>query len=239
MIDLRLIQSINLDLFPVPVTVIQLGEQSREMNKKIIEAIMEEKNNSEYKILRSGINVWQSKYDLEKRYDIFAALKERFSELIKPALNRAGFSNDISSYLEVEEFWANVDETSYGFTAPHIHGVGNTAYAGVYYPTSGLKNGKSISEDENLNTPKDILEASSRPKPGSLVLMDPGMNTKSLVMPHRDDFRRYPYYGLPFCITPREGTLVLFPAYLMHYVSPVEQDDFTRISIAFSVNIKR
>lgn len=239
MIEPRLVQPMHLDLFPVPVSVFNLGEQSREMNKQMIDDIMKEKNTSSYNILRSGINVWQSDYDLERRYEVFAQFKKDITPLVHQTLQRVGYGGNLDSYMKIEEFWANVDDTPHGFTAPHIHGVGNTAYAGVYYPTSGILNGKSLSENEHLGEPKNILEASSRPKPGAIVFLDPGGNTKSLVMPHREDFKRYPYYGLPFCITPREGTLVLFPAYLMHYVTPVEQENFTRISVAFSVSIMR
>lgn len=239
MIEPKLVQPVHIDAFAVPISFFFLGEQSRDMNKQMVSDIYKERDTSNYKMSRSGMGIWQSTIDLEKKYKVFSEFKDSIKSIVFGTLQKVGFGGDIDSYIKIEEFWANIDETPYGYNTPHIHGVGSTAYAGVYYPSSGIQDGKHLSDNEHLGELKNDIEASNRPKPGSLVFLDPGGNAKSLIGPDREDFKRYPYYSLPICITPREGTLVLFPAYLMHYVTPTEKDNFTRISVAFSVNIKR
>ena len=227
------------DLFPTPFNIFQLGESSRELNKKLYNAVIRERKiHGDNDLLRSGINVWQSRFGIEKDYGVFDEFKAIISELTTPVLENMGFGGDVKSYVKLDDFWANVDETPYGYNTPHFHGCGNTVLSGVYYPTSGIHNGVLLSEKQDLDEPATI-EASSRPKPGSIVFMDPAHNVKAQVFPFRHDFKRYPYYGLEICIEPKEGTLILFPQYVTHYVAPTEKENFLRMSIAFNVNLIR
>lgn len=231
-------QQVELDLFPVPVTVMTLGEQSREMNKELIRDLEDDKKNNYEAPMRSSINVWQSNFTIEKRYDSFFNLKDYFFNLAKPTLRRAGFQGNLEQYMECEDFWGNVNDTPWGFHTPHYHGHGKSVFSGVYFPSSGILDGKNLSDDQDLNHLVE-LTASSAPPPGSIVFMDPSVNIKRQVFPLGDTLKRYPYYGLELCVVPKEGTLVLFPHYLTHYVTPTEKLNFKRYSIAFSINLKR
>jgi hypothetical protein len=228
---------INLDLFAVPISVINLGEQSRLFNQNVLMQI-DQIRKDEQSQLRTGVGVWQSSPNLEKRYPwINVSLPEYFFSLSLDYIKKAGLTGDISSYMKCEDFWINYNESPYAYHAPHIHGKGDTMFSGVYYPSSGILNGEHISEKQNLNAPVEII-SSGQPKPGSLVLLDPASAIKSQVHPG-EKLNRYPYYGLEICITPREGVLVLFPHYLQHLVTPTETPGFIRTSVAFNINIKR
>lgn len=231
-------QMLELDIFPVPLTIVNLGEDSREINKAIIEELELEKTNTKEPPLRSGIGVWQSDFAFETRSKLISEISDMLFELSKPTLKRAGFKGDLNSYLYCTDFWGNINESPYAFNTPHLHGHGQTVFTGVYYPSSGVLDGKHLSDDQDLNQITTI-RAGSRPEPGDIVIMDPAGPIKSQVFPYGDYLDRYPYYGLEYCITPKEGTLVLFPHYLMHYVSPTEKTNFKRYSLAFSINYKQ
>lgn len=231
-----MLRDINLDLFPTPFGVINFGEESRELNKKILDIIFEEKEKGTSQ-LRTGVGVWQSVPNLETKYDLFNELKDAFFDRAKPLLKKAGFTGELNSYLECGDFWANYNDSPYAYHTPHIHGTGKAVFSGVYYPSSGILNGQHLSEIENLNS-DPIIKSSGQPDPGNIVFLDPAAAIKSQVYPGQN-LNRYPYYGLEICIEPREGLLVLFPQWLQHLVTPTEKDNFIRTSIAFNINIKR
>lgn len=231
-------QQVELDLFPVPVTVMTLGEQSRAMNQKIIVDLEDDKFHNYEAPLRSSVNVWQSNFTLENRYDTFQYLQDYFFELSKPTLHRAGFQGNLNDYMICEDFWGNINESPWGFHTPHYHGHGKTVFSGVYFPSSGVLDGKNLSDDQNLDELVE-LTATSTPPAGAIVFMDPSINIKRQVFPLGDKLKRYPYYGLELCIVPKEGTLVLFPHYVTHYVTPTEKFNFKRYSIPFSINLKK
>ena len=228
----------ELDMFPVPVTVMTLGEKSREMNKKLIADLEDDMEKNFEAPKRSSINVWQSNFTIENRYESFKGVRQYFFDLCKPTLRRAGFQGNLDEYLVCEDFWGNINDSPWGFHTPHFHGHGKSVFGGVYFPSSGILDGKNLSDDQNLDELVEIT-ASSSPPPGSLVLMDPAINIKRQVYPLGDTLKRYPYYGLELCITPKEGTLVIFPHYISHYVTPTEKFNFKRYSIPFSINMKR
>ena len=66
--------------------------------------------------------------------------------------------------------------------------------------------------------------------PGSLVLKDPSGTAKRQVKSGLVDQR---YYSTNFSVVPRESLLVLFPAYMEHYVTPTI-DNSKRYSISFA-----
>ena len=226
----------NLDLFPVPVTVLNLGEKSRQLNLEIMEAIKVEKK-QHHNQKRSGVNVWQSHSKLEDRHDIFKKLQTTFFNHFRPYMQRAGYTNCVlDDNFIAEDFWVNYNNSPHAYHMPHIHGDGKTLFSAVYFPTSGFLNGVPISKNENLDEPV-MIAAKSQPDPGSLVLLDPSYAIKNQVYDSRF-LNRYPYYGMEISITPREGVLVMFPQYLTHLVTPTEQQGFERYSIAFDINKK-
>ena len=228
--------TVSLDLFAIPVNTINLGEESRTMNSRIMEAINIEKT-TDNRQHRTGVDVWQSAANLEKRYDIFKELQTTFFECFRPYLRKVGYVNcNLEDHFVCESFWANYNNSPHAFHMPHGHGTGESLFSGVYYPTSGYINGQSISLNQNLNDDV-IMSASSQPPPGSLVLLDPAAAIKTQVY-KSEILNRYPYYGMEICITPREGTMVLFPQYLQHLVTPTGKENFERYSIAFDINKK-
>ena len=229
-------KTVHLDLFPTPFSVINLGENSRTLNKQILDMIFEENQTSKNQ-LRSGVGVWQSETGLEDKYPIFNHLKKMFFDTSKNSLAKAGYKDNYDDYLEIGDFWINYNDTPYAYHTPHIHGTGNAIFSGVYYPSSGILNGEHISANQNLNDPPEIM-ASSQPKPGNIVFLDPAAAIKGQVYAG-EHLNRYPYYGLEVCIEPREGLLVLFPQWLQHLVTPTEKEGFIRTSLAFNINIKR
>lgn len=229
------VRPINLDLFAVPLCIMTLGEESREMNKELIEDIYKEESSTEGK-KRSGFHVWQSDVDLEQKYDSFKKFSSLIFEASKPILSRAGFSNNFDQYLNPQpNMWANVNRSPDAFHVPHMHSNGTTLFTGVYFPTSGFRNGVSISDSQDLNI-EDVVISSTSPVPGSIVFQDPAMNVKAQVRPiSPGKFKNYPYNGGNVHIIPKEGTIIFFPHYLTHFVMPTCEKNFTRISIAFNI----
>lgn len=226
----------NLDLFPIPVTVINLGEKSRQLNKSLLEAIKKEKELTSPE-KRSGIGVWQSHTKLEDRHEQFKQLQTTFFDYFKPYLRRVGYTKCVlEDCFVLEEFWANYNNSPHAYHMPHIHGDGNTLFSAVYFPTSGFQDGVALSDTQDLDSKVKIV-AKSQPEPGSLVLLDPSCSLKTAVTDSKNLYR-YPYYGMEISVVPREGVMVMFPQYLSHLVTPTEKAGFERYSIAFDINKK-
>ena len=153
----------------------------------------------------------------------------------KPAIARAGLQGNLDEQLDLNGIYANINDKAYASHLPHIHGFGDSIFIGVYYPSSGILNGKHVSDNQDLNQAPNIY-ASSRPNPGDIMFIDPAANTKKQVI--SSNMKRYPYYSLDMCVTPREGLLLLAPHYMSHLVTPTEKDNFDRISISFDVRLK-
>ena len=155
---------------------------------------------------RTGVGVTQTKAGLEEYHYSFMRLKDIISNVSSQLLGREAIA---------EHFWANSTET--GFHMPHAHRIGDYMWNGVYFP---------------YGEADWTYESSSTPRPGSLVLLDPLEFVKSGVADEKTD--RYPYWGNPICVAPKAGTLVLFPVYLPHMVTPA---DGRRCSIAFYLRL--
>lgn len=216
-----------LDLFPVPVSIGSLGEGSREFNKALLDEI-KTIFKAEKTEQRTGIGVFQTAGGLEEKYEMFKVLQGVISSSAVEILNKTGTT---SSEIIAENFWVNVNNSSSGYNMPHGH-MFSHMWTGVYFPTSGFSDTEIFSDKENLDEPAE-LSSSSVPPPGSLVLLDPHEATKSGIALRNTS--RYPYWGNPVCVAPKEGTMVLFPTYLPHMVTPTGKDNFTRISIAFMI----
>lgn len=225
-----------MDLFPVPFHVSQLGEASRQMNGELVRDLYKDREAHPESPIRTGVGgVWQSNFGLENRYDSYKQAAKMFFEFSKPVLNRMGFRGNPDEKFSLCDFWGNINQDPSAFHMPHFHGNGNTILSGVYYPSSGIFNGANLSDNQNLDDPP-VIEATSYPKKGSIVFMDPSVDVKRQVF--CDDLVRYPYYGLELSIIPKEGLLILFPHYLTHLVTPTATSNLTRISLAFSINFK-
>jgi hypothetical protein len=221
------VQTINLDLYPIPFSVINLGENSRELNKKIIDIAL---NVEMQKTHHEGVF---EIYDLEKKYDLFKELQEIFFNISIPSLFKAGYQGDLKSYLSCERFWLTKTESAYSMHLPHMHGYGETLFNGVYYPTSGIEEGEHISKKQNLNDIINLL-GGSYVAPGSIVFQDPCAWVKGQVyVPGK--LKTYPYYEKNISVPYREGSMILFPNYLPHMVTPTQKQNLIRVSMGFCI----
>jgi hypothetical protein len=223
-------KAINVDAFPIPVTVGTLGEASRDLNKQLLLDIEHAFNEVEVEE-RTGIGIDQTVSGLEEGYQSFQILQHALTQFSTQTVLRAGTRN---SDIKAEFLWANRNTKSSAFHMPHSHQLDGYMWTGVYFPSSGMKEGVSLSDEQNLDEAPQLV-SKTQPSPGDLTLLDPLQFVKTGTATKKTD--RYPYWGNPLCVTPREGTVVLFPTYLPHLVTPTEQDDFLRLSIAFYVKV--
>jgi len=209
--------------FPVPVTVVNFGEQANELNERLLkDSFLERQKNATSS--RSAIGGWQSEGGMEKKYESFAELKVHIQKVIESTLPSLGFTvTDFDNYFCCSDLWVNILSKRGAFHVPHIHGTGETLFAGVYYPVDFIW--------ENREGPD--IRATSVPEPGDIILFDPASTEKRSVIP-QPIVNRYPYYGSEICIRPRKATLIVFPSYLLHMVAPLYGDgDDERVSISF------
>jgi hypothetical protein len=224
-------------LFPVPVSMANFGEDSKELNESLIADILSEQAMNPIPAGRSAIDGWQSEGDMDEKYESFAILRENIKNIIYSLLPNYGFAYD-DSYDDIFDcgmLWANTLTQHSAYHIPHIHGTGETLFSGVYYPTSGL-----TSQHEDYYSEEDYsdveIRASSVPESGDLVLFDPAAAQKRQVIPAF--VQRYPYYGSEICIRPKKAHLIIFPNYLSHMVAPIKLNNFCRLSISFSLRKK-
>jgi len=219
-----------MNIFPVNFGVINLGEESREMNKRIVQEIYNLKE-EEKRMLRTGVGVYQTTLGVEKRSSLLSQVNQHIHELLQQYFKDSGVK-DLDA-LRTENCWFNYNNDANAYHVPHLHGHGSTVFSYVYYPSSGILDGKHLSDDQNLDE-EFVMDFTHEPKPGSISFMDPAYNVKRQIIPRK--MRQLPYYALHASIVPREGILVVFPAYLVHWVTPTHQENFERFSLVGAVN---
>jgi uncharacterized protein (TIGR02466 family) len=109
--------------------------------------------------------------------------------------------------LSVTKAWINVNPQG-GYNVVHNHP--NAFFSGVYY-----------------------LQASE--KSGDIVFLNP-VSEQSLTLPIQLIDKSSLYNIDRYFFTPRQDLLILFPAYLNHYVHPNQSSD-ERICVAFNIGI--
>jgi len=194
----------------------------------LVEDIEKERSENEgkNKTFRKNPCGWQSVAGIESKYESFQKLGEKIIKAFIPIVHSSGIHPEEYKKFTLGQFWANVIFAAGGFSSPHIHGSGQTVWTGVYYP-------KGLEEIENL----DIFDINKHfqyqvnETPGSLILKDPSGVSKRVV---RVPLRARQYYSHNFSVVPRQSLLVLFPAYMEHYVTPTI-DNSKRYSISFAI----
>lgn len=229
----------NYNLFPVPISVTNFGEQFDNLNRQLIADTLEYRKTDVLHV-RGLVGGYQTPSGLEDTFDSYKLLKEYVTPVFYNMIKNIGFTTPEEFYDErfsVTGFWANIAERSGTFHMPHIHSDGETVLAGVYYPTSGmhLDTMTEINPDEDYSVPD--LKATSVPDPGDLILFDPSADIKRQLM--LEDLKRFPYFGSEFSISPKRSSLVIFPHYLKHMVSPLNKENVFRMSIAFSLVVNK
>lgn len=230
-----------LSLFPSPLGVVNLGENMRALNKQIIKDIDNEMlmspvltgqdNNIQKRTFANTEGTWQSLSSpgMETKYQSFDMLKDIIWQVASPVMINVGYKEEyIRKKLELRNLWANVIWKRGGWSEPHTHGTGETLFSGVYYPIS--PNSQSLNLDD-FPFEKHIVNSSKTAPDGSLVIADPARSVKII----KGEVRGYPYYGQNIAVIPRESLLILFPAWLEHYVTPLIDEKFKRYSISFGI----
>ena len=219
----------KMQAFPNPIMYMSLGEDSRSLNQSLLTDLMlEAEQNLNHD--RSGVGVGQTNGNLENHYESFATLKRTIDTIFKEVGNDFfGINGEPNSKV----FWGNLDDNPYGYHMPHAHKA-KEMIAGVYFPSSGWYENENISDTQDLDEGV-LIKSASQPEPGDLSFLDPIHFAKTPVI-MKDNVQRYPFFGNPICVTPKEGTLVLFPCWLPHMVSPTAKPGFTRVSIAFGID---
>jgi len=195
-------------LFPSFLTMDQLNDQLD--NDLIVKWCYDQYDNCPQPKLKGG---WQSTHlNLELLQE--SAIKPLFDAIdnnvnyIKEAI---GVSLDVPH--SIVNFWVNINEPGnflLDSNTPHVHP--GYFLSCVYYP-KGL------------------------PESGNLYLLSPFNGVvESIPAEHLE-------HSTGFCdtrwsVTPEPGKLVMFPSWLMHWVTPNYSDD-DRISIAFNISLPR
>lgn len=176
------------------------------LNRRLIKDI-DAMQATESGIVRSNQHGWHSERDFFKREE--ASIRELGQHLLRCS---AMATNKMAPSLRGEglqihaEGWVNVNDGG-AFNTPHDHPA--YLWSGVYYVKVPQKqNGRS----------------------GMIEFLDP---RGALTLNDRD---RRVIGASKFRVEPKEGLLVLFPSFLVHWVYPNEKDE-TRISIAFNARL--
>jgi len=231
-----------LSLFPSPLGVVNLGENMRDLNKQIVkdidnEMLMSSTIGGEKRSFGGTEGTWQSQASpgLETKYQSFDMLKDIIWQVASPVMINVGYKEEyVQQKLELKDLWANVIWKRGGWSHPHTHGNGNAIFSGVYYPIS--PNSHNLNLDD-FEIEKNILAQTAANEGGSLVIRDPAKTTK--IIRGDDNFLSlYPYYGISTVVIPKESLLLLFPAWLEHYVTPLIDEKFKRYSISFAITKK-
>ena len=205
-------------LFPTPLGLIDLGEVHNWQDNKLVDAVFRAQQADPDGDNRSQVGGWHS-HPLSSFDPSFEELCVLVKEYGQTYLQHLGFSNEIQTV----DCWANVNKKG-NFNMMHHHN--GSLLGGVYYPVRRIENGTRIFNYDVPTTPKP---GSWSGEGGELTLQSPNYNLSGHL-----DTSDIGAYTMTHChIQPRSGLLVLFPAYLVHSVVPV-QDDYTRVSIAFS-----
>jgi len=222
------------NLFSIPVADVYLGNDpaNRTMNEALIKDILEDLN-IEGNSLRSGVNVKQSITKIENRKTSFKTLQRDITEISLQFLKYIGLREDIIDKCVVDTFWGNVT-TEPAFHIPHTHGLerGGHIWTGVYFPCYMV----DITDREKIIFKN---EEETNVKAGDLILQDPSFEAKTAMLNSlwKNANSADHYSKNSYCITPVEGLLVLFPAYMIHYVEPTfsASKQNARVSISFMI----
>jgi hypothetical protein len=223
-------------IFSTPIGFINLGEQIRPLNKNLINDLENEMihNKNCQRTFSGNLASWQSQLGLEIKYESFKNLQKIVTNVSIEFLKSIFLEKKFLNNVHVDNFWGNIIYGSGGWSQPHIHGDGVTFLSGVYYPKSDGSENLNL---DNFDASKFLINATIIQEEGVLVLRDPAKIIKGLSRSRY--FYNKSYYGGNMYIRPREGALLLFPASLEHFVTPLINFREKRYSISFAVSIKQ
>lgn len=223
-------------IFSIPIGVVNFGEKVRELNEKLIQEMELEKNNNIncQRTFSGNDSSWQSELGMEKKYEGFQKLKKVINEVAINFLVESLFlEKQYANKIITHNLWGNIIYNMGGWSQPHTHGDGTTLFTGVYYPKSENSDLLNLNKFDKT---KVLIVGNIITEDGVLVLKDPSVVVKR--MSRSNYFYNKIHQGGNIYIRPREGLLVLFPAWLEHFVTPVMDFKEKRYSISFAINIE-
>jgi len=215
----------SLPLFPIPVCLYNYGEdESHGLNIDLVTDTISEMNKDQEGTQRSNFGGWHSKIDMEIRYSSFNVLKNKIQESVNDYCDRYGFQDG----LIVSRLWANMNYTG-DMNVGHNHT--NSALTGVYYPIKHIIDNTAEFNYSEGNPLKPGIWDGERG--GSIYFQDPNYGLR---FPRLRKIEKPTAFNLDAYYTyPVSGLLIVFPAYLMHTVTPFKEN-LQRLSISFTAN---
>lgn len=210
----------SLPLFPIPISVCNFGKQNHDLNIRLVEDSLNEKNEDPEGELHSNMGGYHSKTNLETKYESYKKLSSILTKYGNLYCEQHGYKDGIVC----KDLWVNINQPG---DLNFLHHHGTSALTGVYYPIESI-----VENDWRFNyTGENPIKGGTwnNKNGGSLVFQDPsyGMKVnliKDVSSPYNLDF---------YHIYPTSSVLVLFPTYLSHMVLPYKENK-TRISISFA-----
>jgi uncharacterized protein (TIGR02466 family) len=185
-------------------------EGAAALNEELVRDISAYRRESESGGLnRSNQHGWHSPTDFFRRTEAsFQALAAQINMAITAATRQVSPKLDLSNKVYLLQGWVNVNERG-AFNTPHSHP--DHEWSGSYYVR--------------------VPEVPKGTRSGSIEFLDPRGPVAQM------EGLQSPHFAPKILKAPKEGTMLLFPSYLRHWVYPNEQDE-TRISIAFNAKFR-
>jgi uncharacterized protein (TIGR02466 family) len=194
-------------LFFTPIYGFKLNLSEGYLAELIQESLNLYVNKGTYQEYRSTRDAFQSQDDINNHL----LFKDLFDVILQAFTETVCKDYQINGQnrqkLLLKKAWINVNPQG-GYNVVHNHP--NAFFSGVYY-----------------------LQASE--KSGEIVFLNP-VSEQSLTLPHQLIDQGSIYNNDRYCYPPRQDLLILFPAYLNHYVHPNKSSD-ERICVAFNVGL--
>lgn len=223
--------------FSTPIGIVNFGEMSRAMNKELIRTIDHELDVLGNKENRSWADNSSSTVNNLINHTCFKQLNQVVGLSFRNIMHEYGYTKKaLSKWIYASYYWGNRASKG-GWSRPHYHGTGETLWTGVYYP-----NGYE-SPEENLDQFVEeewVFNNIGNINPGGfLCLQDSSFTTKGVITPNNSDILGLKSdFALRKWIKPRQGLLILFPAWQDHFVEPINTDE-NRYSISFAIEVRR
>lgn len=201
-------QSHIIPLFPTPLGIFPLPNAA-ELNPGLVAAILQREYEQGTKVTTNNIGGWHSGWDLfEWSVPEIAALKKWITLTVQYMVGTLTRQSRFSVNLDMYA-WANINR-AHCYREEHHHPYAH--WSGVYYVQAGNY------DDED------------HPHAGQIVFRDPRGVINMLPHPGNTDF------GSTYPVKPTEGTLLIFPAWLKHFVHSFYSGP-DRITISFNARV--
>ena len=188
-------------------------ENSSEMNKELIDKILQWKHDDPEGVEISNSLGWQSRATMQKQKSGFDDITNKINEFLNEVWLAEQYGQ--STALEIFNMWANVN-CKYAYNKYHDHH--NSLWSGVYYVQSPPKCGNIVFHKEWARYQ---------------TIDKPIFSSSSSVHSYQWDNVSY---------EPIEGRVILFPSWIGHQVeqnlTDVEGQEGYRISISFNIRQK-